>query len=179
MPASTWVLTKGKLSKLPMDWRIEMLDLSLLSGAPTRGFEDNINTVISARFHDLRPFALRCKLYQVAKLIQRGDLEPHPEWDQWDFTPPPEFTVDAAKRSQTDRENIRAGIDSHPDAIRRRGEDPEDLLRRQARYLKLRKEIAEAEGVSERELGTVDKPGDDIGEKEEGKRKKEEPEEEE
>ena len=41
-----------------MGWRAEMFDLSKLSGAPTRGFQDNINTAIHSRWSVLRPAAL-------------------------------------------------------------------------------------------------------------------------
>lgn len=146
-----------------MEWRIEMLDLSLLGGAPTRGFQDNINTAIFARWGDLAPYALRAQLWRIASFIERGDLPAHPEWDQWAFTPPPEFTVDPHKQSSTDLENVRAGFDTHPDALRRRGYDPEDALRRQARYLKLRARVAQAEGVDPKELGRLDQPGDAVG----------------
>ena len=144
-----------------MGWRIEMLDLSTLRGAPVRGFQDNINKTIHARFNALAPIAKRCALYQVAKLIKRGDLPEHPEWDKWTFTPPADFTVDASKQSQTDRENIRGGLDTHVDAIRRRGEDPENQLRKQARFIQLRNQIAAEHKIEPKELGRLDKPGDD------------------
>jgi hypothetical protein len=102
------------------------------------------------------------RLYQISKLIERGDVEAHAEWDQVSHAQPADFTVDAQRTSQTDRDNVRAGVESMPAVIRRNGRDAEDVLREQARYLKLRKKIAKAEGVPEIELGTLSLPGDQV-----------------
>lgn len=143
-----------------MGWRIEMFDLSKLSGAPTRGFQDNINTTIHSRWAALRKPARRVVLRTVAALVARGDLARHPEWDQWDFPPPVDFTVDANKDSQTDRSNIAFGLSSIPAAQRRLGySSPETVLREQAEWLKLRNAIAKEHGVDPAQLGTPAAPG--------------------
>ncbi|MDP1580721.1 MAG: phage portal protein, partial [Candidatus Didemnitutus sp.] len=102
-----------------MGWRAEMLDLSLLGGAGVRGFQDNINTVILGRHRRISRYALRIVKYFVSKLIRRGDITPNAEWWKWFIPQPPEFNVDASRAMQQDRDNIRFGLDSHPDAVRR------------------------------------------------------------
>lgn len=144
-----------------MDWRIEMMDLSLLGGAGVRGFQDNINTSILSRFLDLKPFALRATRYQVAKFIQRGDLKENADWWKFDFTAPPEFSVDPTRNVTSDIEALRAGIESEDNVIRRYfGTDPESFYRTRARTLKLKQRIAAEEGVEVADLGILTMPGD-------------------
>jgi capsid protein len=142
-----------------MGWRSEMLDLSKLSGAPTRGFQDQINTTIFQRWKDLRAYAARADLYILAKLIKRGDLPAHPEWMQWDYTPPADFTVDGGRAAKADLDNVRAGADSMPAIIGRFGRTAEEVLRDQAAYLRLRGEIEKEEGLPPGSLGTLAQPG--------------------
>lgn len=143
-----------------MGWRIEMMDLSQLTGAGVRGFADNINTAIDSRWDVLAPIAQQMRVYQIAKLIERGDLPENPEWMKFGHARPPQFTTDAQRTSQTDRDNVRAGVESMPAVIRRTGRDAEDVLREQAKYLKLRAKVAQEEGIPEIELGTLSLPGD-------------------
>lgn len=144
-----------------MDWRIEMMDLSLLSGAGVRGFQDNINTSILARWRDLCPIAKRARLYQIAKLIKRGDLPESPDWWHWSFTPPPEFTVDPNRDVKSDIEALRAGIETEPNIIRRvHGMEPEPFYRLRARNQNLKARIAAEEGITVEQLGRLDLPGD-------------------
>lgn len=144
-----------------MKWRVEMFDLSKLSGAPTRGFQDNINTSIHSQWGTLTPPAKRVVLRTVSALVARGDIPRHAEWDQWAFPQPVDFTVDANKDSQTDRENIRAGLTTTPAAMRRTGySSPDRVLIEQARYLQRKKEIAKQFALDPSELGTLAKPGE-------------------
>lgn len=149
-----------------MGWRIEMFDLSKLSGAPTRGFQDNINTAIHSRWSILRPAARLVVRRTIAALADRGDIPQHPEWDQWDFPPPIDFTVDANKDRQTDRENVRAGFANTASVIRKLGyADPLEMAEEEAELLYHRALIAQKwskDGVTIRpdQLGTLDKPGD-------------------
>lgn len=146
-----------------MGWRIEMMDLSLLGGAGVRGFQDNINMKIAARHKRLKAFALRAVRRTVGRLILRGDLPESPEWAAWDIPAPPEFTVDAGRAQQADRDNIRAGVDSTPDVIRRAfGTHYRSTLRKQAEYLAAKREIAAEFGLQPEELGTLSKPGDPV-----------------
>lgn len=142
-----------------MGWRSEMLDLSKLSGAPTRGFQDQINTAIFARWLAIRPFVLRAELYTLARLIERGDVPDHPEWWMWDYTPPAEFTVDGGRSVKADLDNVRAGTDSIPAIIGRFGRTAEEVMREQAEYLQERKAIAAEYGIAESDLGTLAQPG--------------------
>lgn len=144
-----------------MDWRIEMMDLSMLGGAGVRGFQDNINTKILARHKRLKRPALRRVRRTVAALIKRGDIEENAEWHRWDIPQPPEFNVDAGRAQQADRDNIRAGVDCTPDVIRRAfGVNYKEKLRKQAQYLVDKKAIAEEFGLQPDELGTYLKTGD-------------------
>lgn len=144
-----------------MGWRIEMMDLSLLSGAGVRGFQDNINMKILARHRRIKPFNLRAVRSIFSKLIRRKDIEEHPEWHMWDIPLPPEFTVDAGRAAQADRDNIRAGVDCTPDVIRRAfGVHHMKTLRKQAQYLVDKKAVAEEFKLDPDELGTLLKVGD-------------------
>lgn len=142
-----------------MGWRSEMLDLSKLSGAPTRGFQDQINTTIYARWLGIRPFVLRAELYILARLIERGDIPDHPEWWMWDYIPPAEFTVDGGRSNKADLDNVRAGTDSIPAIVGRFGRTAEEVLREQAEYLQLKNRIAAEYNISPAELGTLAQPG--------------------
>jgi hypothetical protein len=131
-----------------MNWRIEMFDLSKLSGAPTRGFQDNINTAIHSRWGTLTPAAHRTVLHAISALADRGDIPRHPEWDQWAFPPPVDFTVDANKDSQTARANIAFGLSTHATELRRTGyANPESILRSQAQHIAHAQRIAKEESV--------------------------------
>lgn len=144
-----------------MGWRIEMMDLSLLGGAGVRGFQDNINMKIVARHRRVKRYDLRSVRRTMAALIRRGDLEEHPEWSAWDIPLPPEFNVDAGRAQQQDRDNVRFGLDSSPDVIRRSfGTHYEKVLRKQAEYVRRKKEIAEEFKLQPDELGTLLKVGD-------------------
>lgn len=147
-----------------MGWRLEMMDLSQLTGAGVRGFQDNINTVMLSRWKVMNAVATKLRLDQVAKLIERGDLPEHPEWAKWSHAQPPEFTVDAGRTSAADRDDVRAGVQSMPSVIRRTGRDPEDVLTEQAKYLATKKKIAAKYDIDARELGTTDMPGDPVTE---------------
>jgi len=144
-----------------MEWRSEMMDLSLLNGGAVRGFQDNINTAILARWKDLKSYAIRATVYQISKLIQRGDLPANDDFLKWDFTQPIEFTVDPARSVRSDIEALRAGIESEDQVIRRLyGMTPEAFYRTRARTLKLKERIANEEGVPVEQLGRLDLPGD-------------------
>lgn len=144
-----------------MGWRIEMMDLSLLGGAGVRGFQDNINLKIFARHKRVKRFAMRAILRTMSRLIQRRDLEEHPEWSAWDIPPPPEFNVDQGRAMQQDRDNVRFGLDSTPDVIRRGfGVDYKKTLRKQAQYVVAKKAIASEFGLQPDEIGTLLKVGD-------------------
>ncbi len=144
-----------------MGWRIEMMDLSLLGGAGVRGFQDNINMKIFTRHKRLKRFSKRAINRTMGRLILRRDIEEHPEWDRWEIPQPPEFNVDQGRAMQQDRDNVRFGVDSTPDVIRRTfGKHYEEVLRKQAEYVKRKKEIAAEFGLQPDEIGTLLKVGD-------------------
>lgn len=149
-----------------MGWRVEMFDLSKLSGAPVRGFQDNINTAIHQRWSVLRAAGRTVARRTVAALVDRGDLKAHPEWAAWDFPPPVDFTVDANKDRQTDRENVRAGFSTTPAVARKLGyASAEEMLEEQAEYLFRQAQVArkwsrDGVTITPSQLGTFDKPGD-------------------
>lgn len=162
-PSDQWQRFDDKVTATAlygMGWRIEMFDLSKLAGAATRGFQDQINTTIATAFQSMRPYVLRARRYMVAKLIQRGDLPENPDWYKWEVQEPPEFTVDPSRAIKSDLEAVRAGALAMPDIHRRWGKRPREVLTDQARYLKMRAEVAKSEGVSETDLGRLDLPGD-------------------
>jgi len=150
-----------------MGWRIEMLDLSSLTGAGVRGFSDNINVAIRRRFNDIAPFAHRATLYQIAKLIKKGDLKQNAEWWKWGFHPPREFTVDEGRMRKAELEELKAGVNSEPIILQRRGIDPDEFLEQSATYKAKKKQVAARHGLSPDELGmptgqaTQEQPEDD------------------
>ncbi len=137
-----------------MGWRIEMLDLSTLSGAGVRGFVDNINTTIRNRFKALAPFACKATLYQVAKLIKRGDIPQHEEWWKWTYHMPREYTVDEGRMRQTELKELESGVNSEPLILQRRGIDPDEFLESAAAYKEKKKKVAAAHGLTPEELGS-------------------------
>lgn len=144
-------------------WRIEMLDPTGLKGANTRGFADQINTLIMEEFDFRVPAIKRVRRWQIAKLIQSGRLRASDEWWKWSVTPPPEFSPDPGRAITSELEAVRAGAQSMPHVHRRWGQRPRDVLNEQADYLLLRRQIAAEKGLTPEEtaqLGTLAQPGD-------------------
>ena len=136
-------------------WSYYMLDLSKFGGAATRGFQDQINSKIYARWLDLTPFILRAELILVSKLIARGDIPQHAEWWKWIYIPPADFTVDGGRANRADLDNCRAGIESRPHLIGRTGKIPEEVLRAEARYRQQQAEIEKEFGLPPGSLATL------------------------
>lgn len=147
-----------------MRWRIEMMDPKQAgTGANTRAFADQINTVIMEEFDFLTRPLLRVRRWQIAKLIARGDLPKNDEWWKWGATPPPEFSPDPGRAISSELEAVRAGAQSMPHVHRRWGQRPSDVLNEQADYLLLRRQVAKDKGLTPEEsaqLGTLGMPGD-------------------
>lgn len=145
-------------------WRVEMLDPKQSgTGANTRAFADQINTVIMEEFDFLVRPMLRVRRWQIAKLIQRGDLPANADWWKWGATPPPEFSPDPGRAITSELEAVRAGAQSMPHVHRRWGQRPAAVLNEQADYLLLRRRIAQEKGLTPEEtasLGTLNMPGD-------------------
>lgn len=147
-----------------MRWRVEMADPAKAgTGANTRAFADQINTVIMEEFDFLTRPLLRVRRWQIAKLIARGDLPPNDEWWKWAATPPPEFSPDPGRAISSELEAVRAGAQSMPHVHRRWGQRPSAVLNEQADYLLLRRQVAADKGLTPEEtaqLGTLAVPGD-------------------
>lgn len=165
-PGGEWMAYDDKIVASALHgirWRIEMLDPSGLKGANTRGFADQINTLIMEDFDFLVPSILRVRRWQIAKLIQRGDLPANADWWRWGATPPPEFSPDPGRAITSELEAVRSGAQSMPHLHRRWGQRPIDVLSEQADYLLLRRQIAKEKGLTPEEsaqLGTLAQPGD-------------------
>ena len=147
-------------SILALGWRLEMLDPKALKGAATRAFQDCINTAIMSRFFDLAAVAKRFTQWRVASFMQRGLISQSPEWDKWDIALPPEFLVDEGKTRQADRDDLRVGVQSEPEILRRYNLRPREFLTQRAKYLKMKRETAEKYGLEVPELGDLSQPGD-------------------
>ena len=142
-----------------MGWRAEMLDLSNLAGAATRGFQDIINTTIYAEYNAMRPYVIRARQYQIAKHIQRGDIKASDEWMKWDCPPPPEFTVDPGRSIKSDLDAVRAGAESISAVHRRWGNTTKQVYTDAAKAELLRQKIAKKYGVDPDRLGNLTVPG--------------------
>ncbi len=141
-----------------MDWRAEMLNLSSPGGgALTRGFADQINTTIYARWGDMVPHVYADDMYILAKLIKRGDLRENEDWWKWGYVSPAEFTVDGGRSAKVDIENVLAGTDALQFIVGRFGRTMEEVYRAQAEDIKLRAEIAAEEGIPVESLGAPEK----------------------
>lgn len=161
-PSDQWMNYDERISMsaiAAIGWRLEMLDPSALRGANTRAFQDQINTSISNSFEDTRPAAVRATRYRIAKLINAGHLDDHPEFLKWDITPPPEFVVDRSA-VKSDIEEIRSGGNSMPNYHRRSGTRPRAVLIEQAKYEQMKDRIAAQYGIEPERLGTLSIPGD-------------------
>lgn len=161
-PSDQWMNFDDKILMAAfygMGWRFEMLNMNALGGASARGFQDIINTTISASFKAMRPYVIRARQYQVAKLIQRGDLAAHDEFLKWDCPAPPEFTVDPSRSIKTDLEAVRAGAEAISDVHRRWGRSTKEVYTAAAKSELLRQSIAKTYGVDPDRLGNLNVPG--------------------
>lgn len=161
-PGDSWMKFDESLQRgafFGMGWRFEMLDLSKLSGAPTRGFQDQINTTIHNRWREHTRHVLRAELRLLSALIEIGRVPEHPEWMSWGYVPPAEFTVDGGRSNKADLDNVRAGIDSMPALIGRFGRTPTEVMTEQARYMRAKERLEKKFGLPPGALGTLAYPG--------------------
>jgi capsid protein len=162
-PSDQWDRFDSKMTAtalFAMGWRAEMFDLSKLNGPGVNGFADQINTAILSNFSAQMPHVLRCRRYMVAKLIKRGDLPADVDWWKWDLQPPPEFTGNASRSTQSDIDAVRAGAMSIPELHRKWGRRSQDVLREQADYEQQKAAIASEKKMDPKLLGRLDLPGD-------------------
>lgn len=141
-------------------WHIGMMDATELGRSPIYAVQDWINTTIARRHSRLKTFALRSVKRVVATLIDRGDIPRDAEWHKWDIPAPPEFSVDAGRAQQADRDNTTFGLDSEPAVIRRTtGRNHRTVLRERARFARDRNAIAAEFGLKPEEIAHPFKPG--------------------
>ena len=146
-----------------MGWRREMLDSSAIGGAGVRGFAADINKSISARKETIEAGMKRAALYVIAKRAKQGTYGELPDdWWKIGFTKPAQFTVDEGRMRSADISDLRAGLTTEDHIVEARGMDYEELLRKRAANLVLKKKIAEENGLIPSELGTTSMPGDPI-----------------
>jgi len=142
-------------------WHIGMMDAAELGRSPIYAVQDWINTTVARRHRRLKSFVLRSVRRTFATLMDRKDVPRHAEWAMWDIPAPPEFSVDAGRAQQADRDNMRAGIDSERAVIRRTtGRDYKTVLRERAAFLSHRNALAKKYDLDPDQLATLSKPGD-------------------
>ena len=144
-----------------LGWRREMLDSSAIGGAGVRGFAADINKSIASRREIIEAGMKRAAMYVIAKRAKQGVYGELPEdWWKIGFTKAAQFTVDEGRMRSADIADLRAGLTTEDHIVEARGMDYEDLLRKRAANLVLKKKIAEENGLSATELGTTAMPGD-------------------
>lgn len=144
-----------------MGWRAEMFLLNTGGGAITRAFQDQINTAIRSRWNVMRPFAQRMVRFVIACLIDRGDLPESVDWYKWDFSEPPEFTVDSGRSIQSDIEAIRAGVDCPSNVVQSRlGMRYKKFLNTKINDIVLLEKLCAKAGIEPWKVSIITKPGD-------------------
>lgn len=164
-PSGEWQRFDDKITAsalFGMRWRVEMLDLSKLTGGGIRGFADNINTAIMADFGGITRAMLRCRRYQVARHQERGDIRKSDTWWRWAAQPPAEFTADPGRQISSEIEAVRAGAQSMPDVHRRWGTRSKYVIRETVRYETMKRKAATAASLPLEALGTTAMPGDPV-----------------
>lgn len=143
-----------------LGWRREMLDSSAVGGAGVRGFAADINKSISTRCEIIEAAMKRAALYVIAKRAKQGAYDLPEDWWKIGFTKPAHFTVDEGRMRAADIADLRAGLTTEDHIVEARGMDYEELLRKRAANIVLKKQIAEENGLNPTELGTTAMPGD-------------------
>jgi hypothetical protein len=145
-----------------LGWRREMLDSSAIGGAGVRGFAADINKSIAARREVLEVCMKRAAMYVIAKRAKQGVYDLPEDWWRIGFTKPAQFTVDEGRMRAADIADLRAGLTTEDHIVEARGMDYEELLRKRAANIVLKKQIAEDNGLNPTELGTTAMPGDPV-----------------
>lgn len=161
-PGDGWLDFDERLQRaayVGMRWRYEMHNLAKLSGAPVRGFQDQINTTIYSTWSDLVPFVTKAEAVVLSKLIATGDVRANPQWMRYHYTPPADFTVDGGRSNAADLDNVRAGVDSRPELIRRYGKTSIQVLRSEGRYRQQQEKVEREFDLPSGSLATLAQPG--------------------
>lgn len=132
------------------------VDPSGVSGAAERVVVSRINRYIAKlRRLVVRPLQNRVDGYRIAKAIKVGALEHNEDWYRREYAGGHELTADAKHQSDTDLQNIAAGLDSESAAIARFGRNYKEVIREKAAFKKFVKETAEQFELSPQELVAV------------------------
>ena len=146
-----------------LGWRREMLDSSAIGGAGVRGFAADINKSIASRCEIIEAGMKRAAMYVIAKRAKQGVYGELPEdWWKIGFTKPAQFTVDEGRMRAADIADLRAGLTTEDHIVEARGMNYEELVRKRAANIVMKKRIAEENGLNPVELGTTGMPGDPV-----------------
>lgn len=132
------------------------VDPSGVSGAAERVVVSRINRYISklSRFV-VKPLQNRIDGYRIAKAINTDRIPHNEDWFRRAYAGGQELTADAKHQSDTDLQNIAAGLDSESHAIARHGRNWKEVIREKAEFQKFVNETADEFGVSPQELVAV------------------------
>lgn len=145
-----------------LGWRREMLDSSSVGGAGVRGFSADINKSIFNRCEVLKTGMQRAAMYVISKRAKQGIYDLPDDWYKVGFSKPAQFTVDEGRVRAADIADLRAGLMTEDQIVEARGIDYEDMVRKRAANIVLKKKIAEENGLNPTELGTTAMPGDPV-----------------
>ena len=145
-----------------LGWRREMLDSSAVGGAGVRGFAADINKSIINRCEVLKTAMKRAAMYVISKRAQQGIYDLPDDWYKIGFSKPAQFTVDEGRMRAADIADLRAGLMTEDQIVEARGIDYEEMVRKRAANIVLKKQIAEENGLNPTELGTTAMPGDPV-----------------
>jgi hypothetical protein len=101
---------------LALDWSYDLLDLTAISGAPSRLLKDLAMRSIQDRQRNLKRRALRAVRYAVCKAMKRGLIPKYYGKDgdgdflKWDFEMPGEISIDTGNDRAADREDLKLGV---------------------------------------------------------------------
>lgn len=100
---------------LALGWSYDLLDLTAVSGAPSRLLKALAMRTIGDRQRNLKRRAQRAVRYAVCKAIKNGKIPKYYGKDKdgdmlkWDFEMPGEISIDTGNDEQADRENLKIG----------------------------------------------------------------------
>lgn len=124
------------------------VDPSSVGGAAERVVVSRINRHIAKlRNFVVRPMQNRIDGYRIAKAIKSKRLPMSEDWFRREYSGGPELTADAKHQSDTDLQNIAAGLESETAAISRHGRNWKEVVREKIAFQKFVDEEARAAGV--------------------------------
>jgi capsid protein len=129
-PGDVWDKFMNRLIRnacVGMGWPYELTwDASALGGANVRLLVSKAMRTVEDRQDLLRPVARRIVGYAVAKAIKMGALPPNPEWYEWDFSMPPNMSVDYGREAVAELNDYKFGLKNMADILSEQGIDLED-----------------------------------------------------